>query len=117
MADWPVVRVNNNPGANFDLPGDGQGILIVSGDLTIGGSKSWQGVILVGGSVTSNGANNVRGAVVAGLNVKLGQAVGISHLNGNKSYLYDSCALTRALGHVGSLQRVRNGWTDTWSSY
>lgn len=38
-------------------------------------------------------------------------------LSCNKSYLHDSCALTRALGHIGSLQRVRNGWTDTWSSY
>jgi hypothetical protein len=117
FADWPVVRVNNNPGADFDLPGDGKGILIVTGNLTLGGSKSWEGVILAGGWIRSNGSNNVRGAVIAGLNVKLGEAVGISQMNGTKSYQYDSCALTRALGHVGSLQRVRNGWTDTWSSY
>jgi len=30
---------------------------------------------------------------------------------------YDSCALTRALAHVGSLQRLRNAGVDTWSSY
>ena len=117
FADWPVIRVNNSGGANFNLPVDGQGILIVTGDLTIGGSRTWNGLILVGGTITSNGNNDVRGAVVAGLNVKLGQVVGPSQMNGNKSYLYDSCALTRALGKVGSLQRVRNGWTDTWSSY
>jgi hypothetical protein len=117
FADWPVVRVNNNPGADFDLPSAGKGILIVTGNLTLSGSQSWEGVILAGGWVRSNGSNTVRGAVIAGLNVKLGQAVDVSQMNGTKSYQYDSCALTRALGHVGSLQRVRNGWVDTWSSY
>ena len=117
MNNWPVIRVNNNGGATFDLPGSGKGILIVTGNMTIGGSKDWEGLILVGGFLRSNGNNQTRGATIAGLNVKLGQAVGISDMNGNKDYQYDSCALTRALGHVGSLQRVRNGWTDTWSSY
>jgi hypothetical protein len=115
--NWPVVRVNNNPGADFDLPGDGKGILIVTGNVVVSGSRSWEGVILAGGSIRSNGSNTVRGAVIAGLNVKLGQMVPVSQMNGTKSYQYDSCALTRALGHIGSLQRVQNGWTDTWSSY
>jgi hypothetical protein len=43
--------------------------------------------------------------------------VPVSQMNGTKSYQYDSCALARALGKIGSLQRVRNGWTDAWSSY
>jgi hypothetical protein len=59
----------------------------------------------------------MRGAVIGGLNVKLGEMVPVSQMNGTKSYQYDSCALARALGKIGSLQRVRNGWTDTWSSY
>jgi hypothetical protein len=117
FADWPVVRVNNSPGADFDLPADGKGILIVTGNLLLSGSRTWEGLILAGGWIRSNGSNTVRGAVIAGLNVKLGQIVGQSQMNGTKSYQYDSCALTRALGHVGSLQRVRNGWIDTWSSY
>jgi len=117
FAAWPVIRVNNNPGADFDLPADGKGILIVTGNVIISGSTSWEGVILAGGSIRSNGSNSARGAVIAGLNAKLGQAVPVSQMNGTKSYLYDSCALTRALGHVGSLQRVRNGWIDTWPSY
>jgi hypothetical protein len=117
MANWPVTRVNNNPGADFTLPASGKGILIVTGNLIISGSRDWEGVMLVGGSIRSNGNNTTRGAVIAGLNVKLGQAVGVSDMNGTKDFRYDSCALTRALGHIGSLQRVRNGWVDTWSSY
>ncbi len=117
FANWPIIRVNNHPGADFDLPGNGKGILIVTGNLVISGSNTWEGLILAGGSIRSNGSNDVRGAVIGGLNVKLGEMVPVSQMNGTKSYQYDSCALARALGKIGSLQRVRNGWTDTWSSY
>jgi hypothetical protein len=113
MNSWPVTRVNGD----LSLPASGKGILIVTGNLTLSGSENWDGLILVGGTITSNGNNHTMGAVIAGLNVKLGQTVGTSNLNGNKTYEYDSCALQRALGRIGSIQRVRNGWIDTWPSY
>jgi hypothetical protein len=76
------------------------------------------GIVLVGGVLTSNGNNTVMGATITGLNVKTGtnvaqEAVG----NGNKTYQYHSCNIASALNHIGSLQRIKNGWTDTWSSY
>jgi hypothetical protein len=112
--NWPVTRVNGD----LDLPGDGKGILIVTGNLTMGGSKRWDGLVLVGGVLTSNGNNVVEGAVITALNVKLGIAVPINAVaNGTKRFQYSSCNLARALGHVGSLERVRNGWVDTWPSY
>ncbi len=115
---WPIVRVNNSGGPEYTLNGDGKGILIVTGDFKMNGSLRWDGLILVGGKLTSSGNNTVYGAVVAGLNIKLGMAVGPSDIAaGTKTYQYDSCALQRALGKVGSIQRVRNGWTDNWSSY
>ena len=113
MNNWPVIRVNGD----LTLPANGKGILVVTGNVTLSGSTNWDGLILAGGTLTSNGNNQTRGAVIAGLNVKLGQVVGTSNLNGNKTYEYDSCALTRALGSIGSIQRVRNGWIDTWPSY
>jgi hypothetical protein len=116
--DWPVVRVNNTAGPEYTLTGDGKGILIVTGDFKMNGSLRWDGLILVGGKLTSSGNNTVYGAVVAGLNIKLGMAVVPSDIAaGTKTYQYDSCALQRALGQVGSIQRVRNGWTDNWASY
>jgi hypothetical protein len=118
MADWPVIRVNNTAGPEFDLPGDGKGILIVTGNLTLSGSEHWDGLILVGGKLTSNGNNDVFGGIISGLNVKLGMVVPPADVaHGMKTYQYDSCNLARALGRIGSIQRVRNGWTDTWSSY
>src|SRR5689334_11749389 len=65
---WPTILVNGN----CNLPGSGQGTLIVTGNLTISGSLNWNGVLLVGGNLTANGNNSVVGATVTGLNVKLG---------------------------------------------
>ena len=116
--NWPVTRVNNSGGAEWDLNSDGKGILIVTGDVKINGSLQWEGLILVGGKLSSVGNNVVHGAVISGLNVKLGMVVPPADIaSGNKTYQYDSCALKRALGHIGSIQQVRNGWTDTWPSY
>jgi hypothetical protein len=117
--EWPVTKVNGdlNP-----LPSNGKGILIVTGDLVINGTvppRTWEGIVLVGGTLTGNGDSNIYGAVITGLNVKVGIPVtGLNDLgNGVKRYQYDSCALTRALGRIGSIQRIRNGWNDSWSSY
>ncbi len=116
MNNWPVTRVNGD----LTLPAGGKGILVVTGDLTWNGTplKTWEGLILVGGVLTGNGQGNIYGALITGLNVKVGTAVGVTDVgNGTKDYRYDSCALSRALGHIGSIQRVRNGWTDNWASY
>jgi hypothetical protein len=122
MDAWPVSRVNNDGGADFVLPaGNGKGILIVTGNLRINGNTppwTWEGLILVGGKVDINGNTNIYGALVSGLNVKLGQPAIAGDLgSGQKTIRYDSCALNRALGKIGYLKRVRNGWTDTWPSY
>jgi hypothetical protein len=37
--------------------------------------------------------------------------------NGIKTFQYNSANIANALNHIGSLQRLRNGWTDTRSSY
>jgi hypothetical protein len=117
MSNWPVVKV----AGDLTLPASGKGILIVTGDLRVDGATpplQWEGLVLVGGQLLSNGAMAIYGGVITALNVKLGVNVPVQAIaNGTKIYQYDSCSLTRALGHVGSLQRVRNGWTDTWSSY
>jgi type II secretory pathway pseudopilin PulG len=114
---WPVVKANGD----LVLPSSGKGILIVTGDLTINGATppfQWDGIVLVGGNIIANGSVNIYGAVITGLNIKLGLTVPVQSVgNGTKIFQYDSCNITRALGAIGSLQRVRNGWTDTWSSY
>jgi hypothetical protein len=117
--NWPVTKVNNSGGPTFVMPSPGgKGILIVTGDMQLNGGVAWDGLVLVGGIITANGLNRLSGAVVSGLNVKLGMNVLPAAIsNGQKDYKYDSCNLARALGQVGSIQRVRNGWNDVWPSY
>lgn len=117
FANWPVVKANGD----LTLPSSGKGILIVTGDLRINGATpplQWDGLVLVGGVLDLNGNMAIYGAAISGLNVKLGTTVPTYDIaSGTKIIQYDSCNLNRALSKIGYLQRVRNGWTDTWSSY
>lgn len=111
---WPIIRVDGD----FSLPGDGRGVLIVTGGLTISGNRSWDGVLMVGNNLTSNGNNTVNGAVVSGLNRKLGAVLPQGDVgNGNKTYSFNSCNVNRALSSLSALVEYRNAWSDNWASY
>ncbi|MEA2766144.1 MAG: hypothetical protein QOK07_2548 [Gemmatimonadaceae bacterium] len=110
---YPIIRVNGD----FTLPSSGQGMLIVTGHLTISGSTTWKGVLLVGGDITSNGTNGIQGATVSGLNVKLGTYVPSSTANGTKSYNFNSCEVNKATMTSGALITLPNTWVDNWVEY
>lgn len=110
---YPIIRVNGD----FSLPYAGQGMLIVTGNFTISGSRAWNGVLLVGGDITSNGNNGILGATVSGLNVKLGTYVPTSTANGTKTYEYNSCEVAKATMSSGALVTLRNTWVDNWVEY
>ena len=66
---WPIIHVYNRSAswnAQWSLPNQGRGILIVDGDLYINGSNQWDGVVLVGGKLKSNGNNVTSGTVDGG---------------------------------------------------
>jgi hypothetical protein len=110
---YPIIRINGD----YSIPTSGQGMLIVTGNLTISGSTTWKGVLLVGGDITSNGNNGVQGATVSGLNVKLGTYVPVSTANGTKSYNYNSCEVAKSTMSSGALVTMRNTWVDNWVEY
>ncbi len=69
----------------------GYGILVVEGDLTLGGGFSWNGIILVTGTLVFNGGGsgiNIRGAVLAEQTVDI---------NGGLDIRYDSCQISNAV--------------------
>ncbi len=73
----------------------GYGLLLVEGDLVLGGGFAWNGVILVTGTLTFNGGGsgiNITGAVLANQTVDV---------NGNVFIQYDSCMKEKALNAVG----------------
>lgn len=119
---YPTIWVHTSP---FSLPNPGRGLIIADGDFTISGSNMWNGVILIGGKLTSNGNNTMTGATVSGLNTLLGQYVDTtsistndnSSLNGNKTYLYDSCSVANATNGLRSYKALTNTWTDNVTNW
>jgi Tfp pilus assembly protein PilX len=74
----------------------GYGILLVKGDLTLGGGFTWNGLIYATGSVTLNGGGgagiNVQGQIYSGTSTVTDVTV-----NGSNTLGYDSCAVSKAL--------------------
>lgn len=112
------------------FPGNGYGIFIVTGNLTLNGNTDFNGIVLVGGTLTSNGNNTVYGATYTGLNQSVPAynspnpvqasfpVAGVSDIgNGTKTYQYDSCMIKKALSQYGDWARLGNAWTDNWPSY
>jgi hypothetical protein len=121
---YPVIRVDNAGGSAFSLP-DGQGLIIVTGDLDVVGSTDWNGLILVGGDLHTTGSATIYGAMYSGLNITLtgnpdsaAAAIGVADVSSNSQvYRYDSCMLANSLSRFAGLQLVRNAWTDNWKTW
>ena len=120
---WPIIHVFNRSASwngTWTLPNQGRGILIVDGNLNINGSNQWDGVVLVGGQLTSNGNNVTSGTVMAGLNRLIGisaAAVDDADLNGQKSYMYNSCSVKKATSSMARYTMVPNTWMDNVAQY
>ena len=72
---------------------NGYGVLLVDGDLEMGGGFSWEGLILVNGTLTFNGGGsgiNIKGAVMA---------VETVDINGGLDIRYDSCNVNKAFAN------------------
>jgi len=114
---FPIILVDNLPTETFTV-NPGRGMLIIKGNMAISGSDIWTGVVLVGGVLTSNGNNTITGAVITGLNVKLGMTVGTNAVgNGNKDFLYDSCAVASSVASMGRMRPYKNTWSNTYAVY
>ena len=115
---WPVIHIR---ASQVDLPrihASQRGLLIIDGNLSIGGGVTWDGIILVGGNLTSNGNNTVYGAVVTGLDERIGEDVISSDVgNGTKIYQYDSCNVNSATASMGVFRPVRNTFVDNWKAF
>jgi hypothetical protein len=74
--------------------GRGQGVLLITGNLTVAGNFEFNGLIIAKGGVKSTGTGNkISGAVLAS-NAELGDLTGFI---GNPVVTYSSCAVSKAL--------------------
>jgi hypothetical protein len=80
----------------------GYGILLVKGDLTLGGGFNWNGIILATGSVTLNGGGNGNGGInISGLVFTGTSTLTDITVNGNDNITYNSCMVKNALSGGG----------------
>jgi len=107
-----VYSDTNNPPNNQGLKLQnitGYGILLVTGDLELGGGFQWNGIILATGSVTLNGGGggiNIQGLIFTGTSTLTDITI-----NGGNVIGYDSCKVKKALSGGGA--RVVN-WKQVY---
>lgn len=100
--------------AESDLSLDGirgQGVLMVNGDLTLGGGFEFVGPVLVRGTLRTSGVGaRLTGAVIAGA-VSLDQ----SGVLGRSAIQFSSCAVSRALtGSAILMPLAERGWAELY---
>jgi len=105
---FPIIHMSGNTTLNGD---QGQGILLVDGDLDIQGSYEFYGIVIVRGSLKTAGGGATEahfwGAVMAE-NVDLE----LNSLSGNATLNYSKCAVTQALNMTGIVTPERSrGWS------
>jgi hypothetical protein len=109
---FPVIHVEGPGRTRLTGVGAGQGILLVDGDLTLGGDFEFYGLIFTRGRLETRGPRNrIWGSVMAGSVSLDSRDPGVA-----ATVQYSSCAITRALLNNPHLTRVRplerRGWVD-----
>jgi hypothetical protein len=106
---FPIIHIKGDATLNGD---QGQGILLVDGDLQVQGSYVFYGIVLVQGTMETAGGGSTDahfyGAVMAG-NVNLD----LNSLAGNATLQYSKCAVTNALEGTQVTTPIRSrGWAQ-----
>jgi len=104
---FPIIHLTGNTTLSG---GDGQGILLADGNLTLSGSFTFYGLVLAKGGFTTvpGGSSKIYGSVMA-------QSINLATtaFNGDVVINYSNCALTQALQYTGvpALNRSRS-WSQ-----
>jgi len=114
QGDWMSIRLTDS---HFQLRSghSGQGILIVPGDLDVGGGFTWDGLLLVGGGITVNGDITIHGSILAGLNAidgTLDDSTPIDVGNGTVHIQYDLCVVMESLMAGNIVANDTGGWRE-----
>ncbi len=104
--------------------GQRRGILVVTGNVTLGAGSHWDGIILAGGNLTLAPGNLspapvVHGMVTTGLNLMVsGSPVADNRLSrGSVIVQWTWCYTQSSANALSALVPIKNTWADTWSTY
>lgn len=104
---FPIIHITGSTSSTTLNGVQGQGILLVDGDLRIQGSYEFFGVVIVRGRLSTAGGGtsvaHIWGATMAG-NVDLE----VNSLSGNATLNYSKCAIIQALEWTGLVALMRS---------
>jgi len=111
---FPIIHIAG-PGTTIINGQEGQGILLVDGDLSVQGGFQFYGTVIVKGSIKTSGGGSTPahfwGAVIAQDTVAFTDTT--NNITGSANLLYSKCAIIKALDKtgIGSMMRSR-GWVQ-----
>jgi len=100
----------------------GNGLMLVTGDLTLAGSYfNWQGLLLVGGQIIFTAdTSRIHGGAVSGLKRQLGSGATDNDWGPAGTHIeihYYSCYVRNALLAETGFAPITNAWMDNWAAY
>ncbi len=106
---YPIVHITGDA----TVTGTGQGILLIDGDLNLGGNLQWFGVMIVQGAMKAAGGGKV-GANVWGIALIRG-GLDETKINGHINFQYSKCGLTQALNGTSAVAVSRSrAWSQLY---
>jgi len=111
---FPIIHIYGNGNTSINQE-QGQGILLVDGNLTVNGGFQWFGIVIIKGSLTTAGGGGEEahfwGTVMAQDTVAFADTT--NNLSGGANLLYSNCAILRALDATGVATMMRSrGWVQ-----
>jgi hypothetical protein len=107
---FPIIHITNFNGTTTLSGGNGQGILLIDGNLTVSGAFTFYGLIIVRGKLTTTagGSPTIYGSIMV-------QSINLATtaFAGSANIYYSACALQRTREAVGTPNMLRSrGWTE-----
>jgi hypothetical protein len=102
---FPIIHITGDATINGD---QGQGILLVDGDLEVQGSFQWFGVTIVQGTLKTSGGGNTDAHFWGATMVHDSVTFGTNQLSGHANINYSSCAVMQALNSTGVVALMRS---------
>src|SRR5216117_3111584 len=110
---YPIVHITGNA----TVTGSGQGILLVDGDLSLGGNLQWFGALIVQGALKAAGGGGKLSTNVWGIALIHGgvDLAGASKFSGSVNFQYSKCGLTQALNGTSTVAVSRSrAWSQLY---
>jgi len=108
---FPIIHITGSATLNGD---QGQGILLVDGNLDIQGSYEFYGIVIIQGELKTSGGGNTEAHLWGGVMAK-NATLDTQNISGKATLNYSSCSLLTVLQATSMTAMMRSrGWTQLY---